>query len=415
MRSRLIPLVLALFSLLGLLATACGMPAGPSSPPSVEAVGQAAPEQCDVLERVPPPVDPSPVVLLVDRTASMMDTDPPPAVQEQLAAAQQAGEGLVIVAVDGDGRVPRTVARIALDPEPGKESPNARNARRLVLACIGWWTTRADPTGEGTALLEALDAAARMRPAMLLVWSDGVSTKGVFDLGVLGYDVEPDAVVAAARAEGQLPPLRDVPIVWVGLGDTTTGLPRAERGDLQAVLTALVTASGAASVEFDPRPGAAPTDVGAPGVRPADSVPAPNSGPIDVPGGGSCYRLADAVLFAPGSDVPGPGATAAVSDAVTELRAHPGWVVDVQGHAADYESEQERQRISTARAEAIADIIRAAAAPIEPERVRAAGFGSTRPLVDEWRGDAHDEAAAAQNRRVEVVVHPAGTPAECGG
>lgn len=396
------------------MLTACGVGAR-SAPVTNTAAPAPSPAQCAAVERIAPSPGSRSTVLLVDGSSSMASTDPPPAVVERLAAAQRAGDGLVVLAVEGVHRTPRVVVRVALDPEPGKDSPNAANARRIVLGCVPEWAVRATPTAEGTALLEALDAAGRLQPDLVLVWSDGVATGGVLDLATLGYDVDPGAVVEAARTAGQLPPLHDVAVVWVGLGDTTDGLPRPERDHLQALFAALATASGATSVQFDARPGAARAPAAAPSALPADPVPPPGSGRIAVPGGGSCYRLPEALLFAPGSDVPGPGAAAAVAPAVRELAAHPAWVADVLGHAADYETAAERQRISTARAQAIAAVLRTSAGPIEPGRVVATGVGATRPLVDEWHDGVHDEAAAARNRRVEVVVHPAGSAAVCGG
>jgi flagellar motor protein MotB len=71
--------------------------------------------------------------------------------------------------------------------------------------------------------------------------------------------------------------------------------------------------------------------------------------------------------------------------------------VQVHGHTDSVQGAVDNQQLSTARAEAVADVLRTGRPDL---RLEVAGFAATRPAVAE---KADDPATRAANRRVEIV------------
>jgi len=79
------------------------------------------------------------------------------------------------------------------------------------------------------------------------------------------------------------------------------------------------------------------------------------------------------------------------------MRAYPSVHVIVGGHTDNQGNADVNRELSTARAEAVADALKNAAAPAD--RVHAQGFGDSKPIADN-----STEAGRARNRRVTLEV-----------
>jgi outer membrane protein OmpA-like peptidoglycan-associated protein len=79
------------------------------------------------------------------------------------------------------------------------------------------------------------------------------------------------------------------------------------------------------------------------------------------------------------------------------MKAHPSLVIEVRGHTDDRGSDSYNQRLSQRRAEAVVETL--ASMGVEQSRLRAVGFGKSRPLVPNT-----SEENRARNRRTEFVV-----------
>jgi OOP family OmpA-OmpF porin len=91
--------------------------------------------------------------------------------------------------------------------------------------------------------------------------------------------------------------------------------------------------------------------------------------------------------------------TGPLDQAVAVFKANPKITADVQGHTDSTASAEYNQALSENRAKAVRDYF--IQMGIAPERIRATGFGETRPVASNDTAEGR-----AQNRRVEL--HPAG-------
>lgn len=91
-----------------------------------------------------------------------------------------------------------------------------------------------------------------------------------------------------------------------------------------------------------------------------------------------------------------PAALPAIDEIIKLMEANPALKLSIEGHTDDTGVATRNGPLSLARAEAVkAELL---AAGIDPARLKTAGFGSSRPLVQ-----ATDDNARARNRRVELV------------
>jgi outer membrane protein OmpA-like peptidoglycan-associated protein len=87
---------------------------------------------------------------------------------------------------------------------------------------------------------------------------------------------------------------------------------------------------------------------------------------------------------------------AVLDEVASLLAAETSWKLLVEGHTDAQGDEGHNQRLSESRAAAVRDeLIRRG---VDAARLRAAGYGETRPV-----GDNATEIGRAQNRRVELV------------
>jgi len=110
-----------------------------------------------------------------------------------------------------------------------------------------------------------------------------------------------------------------------------------------------------------------------------------------------CRAELPGIYFAFGSAELQPASDPALANIAALLARHPGWLLSIEGHTDSIGSAASNMTLSRARAEAVRRALvdeRGIAAP----RVRASGFGSSRP-----RETNATLEGRARNRRVEIV------------
>ncbi|WP_344648826.1 OmpA family protein [Cryptosporangium japonicum] len=343
--------------------------------------------------------------LVVDNTASGVSGGLPPAVTTKLEDAQQRGDALVLVGVDGAGAPPSRT--IALDPAPGSNSQASQRARALALECVPTWA-RGDelrPKGTGSRILSALGRAAEDKPEEILVVSDGVSNSGELDLNKQQFDADPAGLAEALKAANALPPaLQAQRIVWSGLGDTSSEqrLPQSARTSLQKIWQSVLTAAGA-TVTFDsahaPSAGAPPAGL------PSDPVTVPAATEVR-DGCATRVSIPASLLFAPDRADLQPEADGVLEPIASDLKSDAGATAVVSGHTARYGDAGYRRDLSTRRAQAVVGAL--SERGVSTARLESVGYGAERPAVNEFVDGRHDTVAAAKNRRVEIEIRPGG-------
>ena len=85
-----------------------------------------------------------------------------------------------------------------------------------------------------------------------------------------------------------------------------------------------------------------------------------------------------------------------IEPVLKQLRQYPEVVIEVRGHSDSVGSYAKNMQLSQQRAESVRQYL--ISKGIEPDRIRAAGFGSSSPIADN-----RTAAGRAQNRRIEIV------------
>jgi outer membrane protein OmpA-like peptidoglycan-associated protein len=103
------------------------------------------------------------------------------------------------------------------------------------------------------------------------------------------------------------------------------------------------------------------------------------------------------VLFDTGKYTLKPGAKEKLAKVSGILLAHPGLMLEIEGHTDSVGGEEYNQTLSEHRAEAVRDYL--VGQGIQPDTVSAKGFGKTKPVASNDTPEGRQ-----QNRRVELVV-----------
>lgn len=244
-------------------------------------------------------------------------------------------------------------------------------------------------------MLAAVTFAARQQPQQILVVSDGVANAGELDVNGNALDTDPTALARTLLRDKRIAgSLEGAPILWAGLGDTAEPLPGSAREALNDLWSAIL-AEAKAKANFDDRPR---ESGGADDKLPPDQVSLV-ANTTERPCG-SRLVAPSTVLFKPGSSLLRSGVGDILRPVAEQLRADPNQHALITGHTAAYHTPDYRRRLSQERADAVLTALVDLGAP--HERMRAEGYGSTRPQVDEFPNGRHDENRAAQNRRVEI-------------
>ena len=91
-----------------------------------------------------------------------------------------------------------------------------------------------------------------------------------------------------------------------------------------------------------------------------------------------------------------PESTAVLDEMVAILVAQPSWKLAIEGHTDSTGTDARNLALSRQRAAAVVAYLTGRG--VAPSRLRAAGFGPTRPIADNGT-----ELGRARNRRVELV------------
>lgn len=250
----------------------------------------------------------------------------------------------------------------------------------------------------GLDLLRGITEATRgVRPATLVVLSNGLSTSGAFDLRQVDWDADPEAVAAQLSGADQLPDLRGWTVLFSGLGAAAGAqppLPNPARKTLVRYWRSICAASRAKRCDVDDtrlpanpaNAGVATPVVPVPGVS---SVVGPDERVITT-------VLQSALGFAGDSAVlsaDGRALLVAVAGAVGGKRP-----VTVVGFAADPPGSTAagRQQLAAERATTVANVL--AELGIEST---ANGVGAP-PGETAMVEGRFDEATAGDMRRVEI-------------
>ncbi|HUI10047.1 MAG TPA: OmpA family protein, partial [Bacteroidota bacterium] len=108
-----------------------------------------------------------------------------------------------------------------------------------------------------------------------------------------------------------------------------------------------------------------------------------------------------ALEFTPDTNSLGPGSGELLARVDKAIRLFPDCHVKVEGHTEAGESETLNQKVSEARAAAVADYLRAFPPPAK--LIESEGWGSSRPIADNSTADGR-----ARNRRIDIVIFPYG-------
>jgi len=112
---------------------------------------------------------------------------------------------------------------------------------------------------------------------------------------------------------------------------------------------------------------------------------------------GLVITLNGSVLFATGESTLLPIARDRLQEVARALNDKPSGAIVIEGHTDAVGSQSQNDELSRRRAESVRDYL--VTQGVEPDRVRAVGLGSNRPIADNKTPEGR-----ANNRRVEIVI-----------
>lgn len=362
-------------------------------------------------ERDDPPAGGN-VIVVADRTGSVADAPLPDGLSTDISEASRRDGTLTVIAVEGEGRPARLVAKkVPLSPEGDRDRPSVADFAGAMPSCVEetYLGATLKPSAPTTDLHAALAMAAEIADKKSIVWviSDMVPTSGPYALtadllALNGTD-------AGSAAGGRAPiNLNGATIKVSGVANTSTALLSAQRTwirDFAQSLCGTWQAQGCDSIVLDPvNPERAERGL------PADPVPFPGVAVIEA--GTSCtFEVPASLTFAGDSSVLAEAAAEALQDPVQLLAANPSAHVNVVGHTASSSSrtQEELLNLSAARAEAVADHLRQQG--IDGSRISTEGVGDSQPKgedIDPATGRQIPEQASIE-RRVDLTVTGVGS------
>lgn len=350
------------------------------------------------------------VVVVMGARANM----PTPALDEEIltpvkTAAMDGGSIRVIVS---DGQPAVTYTR-DLTPEPGTTAQQAKAAEQTVDE-VRQELSRQRAQEPEADVLESLAAASRSLEGQsgdreIVVIDSGLSTTGPlqFQAGLLNV---PGLDVAQQLKDRDITlDLRGVTVTWVGIGDTAApqqSLPLPARAALRDIWQSVITDNGGQVVFVGAQTAAQPalgSDL--PTVTP---VPVDAVAPLEGAGPGQTLAvLRDSTVgFLPNSaNLRDPAAATVAIEPIATAAIRNGWDLQVTGTTSSWGSEQGRLDLSTARAQAVKQMLVDSGVPAD--RITTTGVGTHFPefIPDRTSDGALDEIAAAQNRSVRIRLN----------
>lgn len=356
------------------------------------------------------PVPDGPVAFAVGGRANTPAVSDAPVLSAVVHAAA-ANEASVSLLDTGGQPTVRGPFNLKLATENGAAREREAQLKATQLAAT---LTQVAATSPEANPLEALNKAAdsvrsalgATRGGTIVLVDSGLQTTGSIDYTQEGMlAAEPQAIVKALSASGQLPDLTGMTVYLVGIGQTVAPqepLDAAARRDVQAQWRALVEGAGAACVYFDDTPR---------GAAQADGLPAVTAFPVptfatEIPTPDQPLFLRDEVRFnSDSAEYVDPQRAAEALRPIADWMKQSGSSVTLTGTTATDGTEEGRKRLSLRRAEAVKTSLVAMGA--DARRITTKGVGTDHPShVDDLgpNGDLLPGPAAA-NRLVIVSVN----------
>jgi outer membrane protein OmpA-like peptidoglycan-associated protein len=123
---------------------------------------------------------------------------------------------------------------------------------------------------------------------------------------------------------------------------------------------------------------------------------------------GTVITLPGGVLFTSGKSQLLPAARAKLTEVATALAKDPDATIMVEGYTDSRGGPEMNQQLSTSRARTVRDFL--VSKGIAADHITSEGFGMSQPVADNASAEGR-----ANNRRVEIVVHPGSSGAIGGG
>ena len=317
------------------------------------------------------------------------------------------GSTVTIISADGTTRItdPLTPRRANGEVEHGLQRDAIKNANLAkISADVG--ATHANKSG--LDLLDMIDRATAGRTGgWLVVISNGLSTDGALDLREVRWTLTSEELVEQLHARDALPDLRGWHVVWLGLNATAgiqEPLPKPIRDKNREYWTAICQVSGAASCAFDLTE---VTNDASNAAAETPSVAVPKIQPVPGTAKEKTFSVPEALLgFGANSAALPADADQTIAQLVADIgdftKDHPDSSIAVTGYTADPPKSTVvgRQELSSSRAQAVAEALRAAGIRSE---ITAVGGGAA-PNMSCVRNGVCVEALAEPMRRVEVQV-----------
>lgn len=351
-----------------------------------------------------------PVTIVVTASAA----EPAPSIEpiakaltDRAMASSSAGDGVVDVVVAGRPDVetvdltPMRKMDVEAVPERAEHLVDAQlDALSATLASL-------TPGAGELDLLTVYDRGLRHTDdgGTVMVLSSGIQTQSPLDLNALGWNFDPQAVVADLKAKNLIPDAAGKHVQMYGIGvalGTQPPLARPQRQLLQQLWRDICLAGGAASCEVVDTDTSMTMPVS---TLPVSVVAVPALDTVQSACTPSALSIPDAVLFAADSPVLRPGADDVLARLATQLSSCPaGAGIRIIGHTADVDPVHvDGQELSDQRAHVCRDRLVAHGVPAALfTEVR--GVADTQPRVANVVDGVFDENLAALNRRVDVYV-----------
>ena len=329
------------------------------------------------------------------------------AVTSQLYQVAQTQGEITIVRADG---APAVVFQTSI-PELPVDGLSENKKKTIAKEYVGQLQAVLDQLSAEVPEVDTLEAIRMGASALskeesnrvLLVLDTGLSSTGYLDFTKGLLEAEPEAIVSALKEAEALPKLDGISVLWALCGQTAAPQPslsEREKKSLQATWEAILTAGGAASVQFLPDfAGGAYT-----GLPPVTLVETEARAlQVEIP----MTVFSDAqVQFQGDSDrfVDIEAAAQSLSAAATELLAHPGRQAYLVGTTASGADDSYCIDLSMRRA-AAAKALLTERWQVPEEQLICIGMGDQDPWhIDDCDGSGRlIESLASQNRKVILM------------
>lgn len=357
--------------------------------------------------------DPQTVLIAVTATAN----EPAPTLSEparmlvRKAIDSDDGSATLLTVANGqpvtvDSSIDLRLLRDGTDQIENNDALRTQKATALLGQLEGRLLT-IDPAMGNLDMLDLLVGVGRQPgKATALVVSSAVQGTDPVNLGVLGFDFDPDAVVDDLQARHLMPDLSGKTVIFFGIGDVAGVQPALDpsaRGELVDLWLAVCRRAGAVSCEVDPTPAA---DTPPTATTPVPAVPVPDLSTTVIDPVTQDQTLPSDVLFEPNSATLRPEAAAALQPLAGRIIAER-LGVHLVGHVwkvTDADDRDNAIELSTARAQAVRDLLVNELKVPADQIVEVRGAGFDEPIA--LPGQADQRQVASANRVVQAILTP---------